>query len=298
MLESSSIVRQVPIVVAKHLFVQIPEEMKLFDANVGSLQSALEQAPEILQSVSVDATINVSFRMVDNFVLESLVTQTLIGHECVSVDCAPCFDVSRNVSLQSMLLSITYDSGSNIATTFQHANDCNLVFCSSLSDSALAFIGVHEASSAADKSFVYLDFVTVAAHFDNRAVLHCKPDAVKHEPCGLLSDAKSAANLIGTDAVLAIGDHPNCDKPLVERNWRILKDSPHLAGELFAGVLRFAFPHAASRDEANVFASTSGALDAVRPAALNHEVEAVVRVSEVLDGFLECSGLVHGLIPQ
>lgn len=295
-LESFAVVSQMPIVIPEHLFIQISEQVKLFDADVCALQSALEQAPEILQPVSVHATVNIPFRVVDNFVLESLVAQSLIGHECVSVDRAPRFDVSGYVSLQSVLFPIAHDSGADISAALQNANDCNLVFCSSLSDSALALIGVHEASSAADESFVYFHFATVAAHFDNRAVLHCKPDAVKHEPRGFLSDTKSAANFVGTDAVLAVGNHPNCDKPLVERNRRILKDSPHFAGELFAGVLRLAFPHAPSRDEANVFTSASWALDAIWPAALNHEVEAVVSVSEVQDGVLECSGLFHGVL--
>jgi hypothetical protein len=41
-LESSSIVRQMPEVVAENLFVEIPEQMKFFHANVSSFKSTLE----------------------------------------------------------------------------------------------------------------------------------------------------------------------------------------------------------------------------------------------------------------
>lgn len=297
MLETKSIVHKMPEVVPEYLFVQIPEEMKLFDANVGSFESALEQAPEILQPVSVDATINVPFGMVYNGVLEALIAQALIGHERVSVDRASRFDVSGDVSLQSMFATIADNGSTNLTAAFQDSDNGNFVFCASLSDSALTLVGVHEASGTTNESFVYFDFAPRSTHFEERAVLHCKPDAVKHEPCGFLSDAKSAANLVGTDAVLAVGNHPNSDKPLVERERGILKDGSDFDTELLARMLVLALPQAPSRNEAHIFAGASGAHNASGPAALNHERKAIVRVCEVLDGLLECSGL-HGLVPQ
>jgi len=38
--------------------------------------------------------------------------------------------------------------------------------------------------------------------------LHRKPDAVQHEPSGLLGHAKRAPQLVRANAVLAIGQHP------------------------------------------------------------------------------------------
>ena len=51
---------------------------------------------------------------------------------------------------------------------------------------------VHVSRFAADESFVHFDF---AAEFAaEEFILHGKPDAVEHEPCGLLSDlARSRA---------------------------------------------------------------------------------------------------------
>jgi hypothetical protein len=160
-------------------------------------------------------------------------------------------------------------------------------FAASLSNPATVFIGVHEAGSAADEGFVYFDFAPRPTHFQKRASLHGQPDSVKHEPCGLLSDAKSAGYFVGTDAILAVRNQPDSNKPLVEGERGILKDSPDLDGELFPSVWALAFPHPASRQESHIIPATSGALDAARPAPRNHEFQAVVGICEVEDGLLE-----------
>jgi len=288
-------VRQFAEVKPEHLFVQIPEQVELFHAYVGSFEAALEQAPEVFESIGVNLTVNVPFRMVNDLVLESFFPQSLIGHERIGVDRASCFDVSANLSLQSMLFAIANDRAANLSATFQNADDSYFVFCASLSNPALALVGVHESRRAANESFVYFDLAPASAEFQNRAILHCKTNAVKHEPCGLLSDAKSAANFIGTNSVFAVSHHPHSDEPLIEWERGILKDGSNLDRELFASVLALAFPHAPSRDKANVFASASGALDAIGPAPRNHEREAVIGIGKMQDGLLECSGLFHGV---
>ena len=295
MLESSSIVRQFAKVVPEHLFVQIPEQVELLHAHISSLESALEQTPEVFETVSVDLSVNVFLRMVDNLMLESLFPESLIGHKGIGIDRAACFDMGANLSLQSVFLPIADNRAANFSAAFQNADDGHFVFCSSLSNPALALIGVHEAGGPADESFVHFDLAPAPTEFQNRTVLHGESDALKHEPCGLLSDAKGAAYFVRTDSVLAVGKHPHSDKPFVEGECRILKDGSDFNGELFASVLVLAFPHAASRDKANVFAPASGALDAIGPPPRNHESEAVVGIAEMQDGLLECSWLFHGV---
>src|SRR5205085_10638572 len=102
------------------------------------------------------------------------------------------------------------------------------------------------------------------------ANLHCQANPMEHEPCGFLSDAKSAANFVGTDAILAVRNHPHSDKPLVEWQSGILKNRADLHAELFASMLALTLPETASRKKANFLASASGAGDAIRPSALNH----------------------------
>src|SRR5258708_37608849 len=82
------------IVVPEHLFVQIAEQMKQFDINVSSLESAFEEAPEVFQSVRVDLPINVALRMVHNRVPVSVVIEPVIRCEVVRVDRAACLDMS------------------------------------------------------------------------------------------------------------------------------------------------------------------------------------------------------------
>lgn len=54
------------IIKPESLLVQIAEEMKRIDANVGSFQAALEKRPEILDPVSVNLAVNVAMpRSVD-----------------------------------------------------------------------------------------------------------------------------------------------------------------------------------------------------------------------------------------
>lgn len=126
--------------------------------------------------------------------------------------------------------------------------------------------------------------------------MHRQLDSVDHEPCGLLSDAQSACNFVGTDSILAVRQHPHCDKPFMKGNCRIFHDGPDLHGELALRMILFTLPHPASGDKTHISAPTSGALHTVRPAALNHEGDAVVRVGKVLDGLLECFWLAYSVL--
>jgi hypothetical protein len=90
-------------VVAENLFVKVAEQMEWLDANIGSLQLALEQTPEVFESVGVNLPVNVPLGVVDNLMLESLRFESLIGHECIGVDRTACLNVSANVLMEQML---------------------------------------------------------------------------------------------------------------------------------------------------------------------------------------------------
>src|ERR1700722_151417 len=176
-----------PVVVAENLLVQIPEQMEFFDANVGAFELALEQAPKVFKSVGVDLPVNVLFGMVDNLVLDALLLESHVGHERIGIDRAACLDVCANVGLQKMFLAIANYCGPNLTTTFKNTLNGNFVLGASLSNPALTFVGVHEASRTTDESFVHFDFLTPAAKLNERASLHRKTNTVEHEPSGLLS---------------------------------------------------------------------------------------------------------------
>ena len=49
-------------VVAENLFVEVAKQMEWLDADIGALQLALEQAPEVFESVGVNLSVNVLSR--------------------------------------------------------------------------------------------------------------------------------------------------------------------------------------------------------------------------------------------
>jgi len=62
-------------------------------------------------------------------------------------------------------------------------------------------------------------------------------DAVIDEPCGFLSDADSAVNFVGTDAVLAVHNLPHRHQPIVQADRRLFENSASLQRELATVVL-------------------------------------------------------------
>src|SRR5882762_3585022 len=216
------------IVVPKNLFVQIAEQVERLDIDVCSLESTLEQAPEVFESVGMNLSVNVGLSMVDNLVLESLVPQSLIGHQRIGVDRAASFNVSANLGLQVMFAASRNDVGANLAATLQNAHDSRLAFDSPVSNLLASLIGVHETSSATDKGFVYFHFFTATTEPHGVPLMQGKANAVHHKPCRLLGDSQSAAHFVGTNAVLGVHDEPNGNHPLVHSERGILEDGSHL----------------------------------------------------------------------
>src|SRR6266404_1463593 len=276
------------IVVPENLFVQIAEQMERFNVDVCSLESALEEAPEVFESVGVNLPINVTFCMVNRLVQE-VWPQSLIGHERIGVDGAFCFNVSANTRLQVMLPAGRDDVGANLAATLQNPHDSGLAFNASVGDFLAALVGVHESRCAADESLVHFDFFTAPADPYGVLLMQGEPNAVHHKPRGLLSDSQSAGHFIGTDSVLSVHDEPNGNHPLVHAERRVLEDRTNLDRELFLAAL--AEPITARRDK-RVFRSfaTWARYLAVRPAQLYSIVKHALRVREESDCFLQRLG--------
>ena len=140
---------------------------------------------------------------------------------------------------------------------------------------------------AADKGFVGFDF---ARQLLDTAVLHGKPDAVKHEPRGFLRHAKRAVNLAAADAVLVVRDHPNGGKPLVKPDRAVFKDRADLDRKLLAALFVLALPHAPGRHEGNGFALAMRADNTVRPPNFRQQHKAVVGVLVENDSLLQRLG--------
>jgi hypothetical protein len=133
-----------------------------------------------------------------------------------------------------------------------------------------------------------------AAKLAKTSRLHSQTDAVHHEPSGFLGDSKRARNLVTTNPIAAVTNHPDRSYPLVQRDGRVLENSPDLRGELALEVNALALPLPLILEEHNIVSATSGTGDnAVGPAQTNHVSERVVGIVEVPDGFLESASVFH-----
>src|SRR5207245_4805403 len=106
----------------------------------------------------------------------------------VAEDCGASFDVPSNFLLKFLLVSLTDYHRPHFAAALYHSHNDGLALAARSGDSLCAFVLVHVAGLAPDESLINFNFTgQLAALF----ALKPKPDAVKHEPCGLLSHAKS-----------------------------------------------------------------------------------------------------------
>jgi hypothetical protein len=85
------------------------------------------------------------------------------------------------------------------------------------------------------------------------------------------------------NAVFVVYQEPDSGKPLVERDSRILEDSPYFGRELLAAVE--ALPDASTTQEGMPLALAVWALDPVRPSDLGHKLNTDARVLEVASSF-------------
>jgi len=277
---------------AEHLFVQISEEVEGLSADIGSLESALEETPEVLKTVCVDLPVNVAFGMV-NDLMDKILVQSLIGEKCIRVNRAASRNVISDFALDGVFAPIRNYRSADLTAAFQDSHDGSFILGASLGNADPALVLVHESGRSANEGFVHFDF---AAHLSEGFVLQGEADAMKHEPSRLLSDLESAANFVGANPVLAVGEHPSRRKPLVEADGGILKDGSHLDGELALGVMAGTLPDAARGAERHALGAASRADNPFRPAPRHKVVEAVIWIREVKNRFLEALWFSHGLV--
>jgi hypothetical protein len=290
LLEAVRIVFVLAVVEAKGLLVKVTKEMEGFNAHIGSAQAALQEAPEVFESVGVNLPVYIRYRMVDDL-MSVLGLESVIRFQVVAVKCCTRFDVLPNFSLKCFLLSVINYSCADVAAALKNPHHGDFILWAATGYASLSLRKVHVAGLATDEGFIHLNF---PAHLHEGASLHGVSDSMEHEPCGLLSDAQIAGDLVAADSVLAVYDEPDGGHPLVHSEGAILEDGPNLHGELLlAGV---AVPDAASRDEGVPIRAASWASDlAIGPAQLDRIGEAAVSIREVGDCLLQGFGFFGGV---
>ncbi len=282
------------VVIAESLFAKVTKKMKRFHAHVGSVNAALQEAPKVFESVGMDLPVNVSNRMVDDL-MRVVALQSVIGKQFISVGRGACFDALFDFGVKSLFAAIINHKGLSFSATLQESDDGSLAFSTSSSDTAPAFTDVHVPRFATNEGLINLN---LSGHLSGQAVLQSKPDAVHHEPCGLLGDSKIAGDFIGANSVLAVDHHPDNGKPLVEADRGVLEDGSYFDRELAVMVNALALPLPLISEEAGVSATASRADHLAVPPSRNQVGKAVVGVSEVKNCFLQGLWFVAHNVPQ
>jgi hypothetical protein len=296
--EEAHAIGHLPIVEPEGLLIQVAEEMERLYADVGSLDRALEERPEVLHAVGVDLPLDVLLGVVDDAV-DVFGAEVGVGLEGVSEHLGARLDVLPHLGSHGLLPDVGDDLRLDLAVpvlavAFQEPHDGHLAHATSAGDLDRALALVHEPGLAADESLVHFD---LARHLVERACLDRETDAVGHEPGGLLRDAEIAGDLVGADAVLAVHDEPQGGQPLFQGDRAVLENSPDLGRELLLAAL--ALPQPPGREEGSLGRLAAGAgHGAIRPAQLDHESQAGVGIGEELDGIQQGGGdsvvSVHG----
>jgi len=279
------------VIESEGLFVEVAKQMKRFNGNISSFEASFEKTPEVFESVGMDASVDVSFGVVDDL-MHIFSVKPFIGQKSIGIQSRSFFHVVADFFLKQGFPSIDDNLGSDLSAALQNSHDCGFIPAACSADSPRPFRRVHVAGFAADESFIHFHFNPAPAEFPERSCVHGEADSVEHVPSGLLGDAKSAVDFVAADAVLAVCDHPNGGKPLVQTERGILEDGSDLDGKLTMRMDAFALPFPLIGKESNIGSSACGAGNAFRPTASYHVFPAVVRIGKVDDCFSKCSKFI------
>jgi hypothetical protein len=285
-IETFRVIHILPVIEAKCLLIDIAKQVVWLNRNVCAIDSALQQAPEVFQSVRVYVLPDVFNRMVNDFV-RVFFRQAVIGFQRIAIQRRSDFDVLAYQGLKLTLAALVDDLRADLAATLQNGSDDSLTFGpASPLDLARFNIAMHIARLAADEGLIHF---YLAAQLAAVLALMSEAHAVEHEPRGFLRNIERASYFVAADTVLSVRDEPNARKPLVETQGRILKDRTDLDRELALRMPCAALPSELILKEAYFGTAAGGAYHAIRPfwTARDEIVQAVLRESKVQDCFLE-----------
>jgi hypothetical protein len=153
--------------------------MERRNTDVGSLEAALEQAPEVFEPVGMSLAIYLFNGMV-NDLMEELTVKPVIGCQRIGVQGSASLDMTLYQSLKRSLPAVGYYRCLDLATALQESHDRRLVFATRASNFFVALRFVHVPRFPTDEGLINFD-LTPELH--KRAALHGLADAVQHEPC-------------------------------------------------------------------------------------------------------------------
>src|ERR1019366_5095133 len=116
-------------------------------------EAALQQAPEVFQSVGMDISINVLDGMV-NDLMEEFSLKSVIGCQRVSMQGGPSRYATLYQALKGSLLAVGNDGRLDYPSALQESHDCGFVFPSRSANGSVALVLVHVPRLATNERFV------------------------------------------------------------------------------------------------------------------------------------------------
>src|SRR5271169_1968267 len=170
--------------------------MKRLNGNISTMQPALKQRPEVLKAIGVYAALHVLDRMV-NHVMRVDAGKLGVCDGIVGIKLRAELDLIQNLVLQSLALHVRYnlrpnpaeiavkDSLDGNAAHVLHAVCIHGLAANLVEMFALVLVAI--AHLPTDESLIdfNLSLSAVSKLGTESVILHCQPDAVKHEPCRL-----------------------------------------------------------------------------------------------------------------
>jgi hypothetical protein len=270
-----------PVVVPECLLIDVARQVEGCHGHVGAFERALEQRPEILQAVRVDAASDVFGDVIDPLV-EVSKTQCVITRKGIGEDMRSGSTLSRTFVHERVVIHVGNTFSPHFPAAFQQPLDNCLAHGTTPFDFPFSLAFVHVPGLPADECFIDFD---LAGQLSKRARLHCKPDTVKHEPRRFLSYFQCPGQFTRADAILRVSNAPDGDEPLVETKGTVLEDRADLHAELLAAILGLALQERPGPDDPDLVCTTFRTDDfAVWPLSREHGFKARFWIREVTDG--------------
>lgn len=211
------------------LLIGVSVQMNRVNADVGSLESALQERPKVLDSVDVNVAVHELYSMVDSLMVIGI-RQTEIGLQSAGVDRSAGFDTGANLWCEGLAPYIRDMSGFDsarfsVTATLNDSQNRFLPGAARPLDFSLVHMPMHVLGEAANEHFIGL---YLFAYFQKRASLHGEPDTMIHEPGCFLRNTERPVHLVTADSVLAVRDHPDRGKPTAKVNRAILENGSDL----------------------------------------------------------------------
>ena len=145
--------------------------MERLHADIGSIQAALNQGPEVFQPVRVDFAANVLYRVVNHFMLK--LVQAFVRFQRVSKQRGPGENVVADFRLQSLFLRVPDNLGTHLATALQDPHDGGFVLAAGAGNDVVPFRLVPVPCLAADEGLIRFD---LAGEFIGDSQAQREPD--------------------------------------------------------------------------------------------------------------------------